>query len=31
VHTFARLKLVYATDIDLKRIGLTLKALGRFA
>ncbi|MGA9925627.1 MAG: hypothetical protein WBQ29_19695 [Isosphaeraceae bacterium] len=29
MHTFARLKLVYATDIDLKRIGLTLKALGR--
>jgi uncharacterized protein (UPF0332 family) len=29
VHTFARLKLVYATDIDLKRIGLTLEALGR--
>jgi hypothetical protein len=29
VHTFARLKFVYATDPDLKRIGLTLKALGR--
>jgi hypothetical protein len=29
VHTFARLKLVYATDLDLKRIGLTLEALGR--
>ena len=29
VHTFARLKLVYATDADLKRIGLTLEALGR--
>jgi hypothetical protein len=29
VHTFARLKLVYATDRDLKRIGLTLEALGR--
>ena len=29
VHTFARLKLVYATDPDLKRIGLTLEALGR--
>jgi hypothetical protein len=29
VHTFARLKLVYATDGDLKRIGLTLEALGR--
>ncbi|MGZ3487108.1 MAG: hypothetical protein ACXVBY_09620 [Isosphaeraceae bacterium] len=29
MHTFARLKLVYATDIDLKRIGLMLKALGR--
>jgi hypothetical protein len=29
VHTFARLKLVYATDPDLKRIGLTLDALGR--
>jgi hypothetical protein len=29
VHTFARLKLVYATDSDLKRIGLTLEALGR--
>jgi hypothetical protein len=29
VHTFARLKLVYATDTDLKRIGLTLEALGR--
>jgi len=29
VHTFARLKLVYATDLDLKRIGLTLETLGR--
>ena len=29
VHTFARLKLVYATVPDLKRIGLTLEALGR--
>ena len=29
VHAFARLKLVYATDPDLKRIGLTLEALGR--
>jgi hypothetical protein len=29
VHTFARLKPVYATDPDLKRIGLTLEALGR--
>ncbi len=29
VHTFARLKLVYATDSDLKQIGLTLEALGR--
>jgi hypothetical protein len=29
VHTFARLKFVYATDPDLKRIGLTLEALGR--
>ena len=29
VYTFARLKLVYATDPDLKRIGLTLEALGR--
>jgi hypothetical protein len=29
VHTFARLKLVYATDSDLKRIGLALEALGR--
>jgi hypothetical protein len=29
VHTYARLKLVYATDPDLKRIGLTLEALGR--
>ena len=29
VHTFARLKLVYATDPDLKRIGLTLESVGR--
>ncbi len=29
VHTFARLKLVYASEPDLKRIGLTLEALGR--
>jgi hypothetical protein len=29
VHTFARLKLIYASDPDLKRIGLTLEALGR--
>jgi hypothetical protein len=29
VHTFARLKFVYATDPDLKQIGLTLEALGR--
>jgi hypothetical protein len=29
VHTFPRLKLVYSTDPDLKRIGLTLEALGR--
>jgi hypothetical protein len=29
VHAFARLKLVYATDPDLKRIGLTLETLGR--
>jgi hypothetical protein len=29
VHTFARLKLVYATDSDLKRTGLMLEALGR--
>jgi len=29
VHTFARPKLVYATDPDLERIGLTLEALGR--
>jgi hypothetical protein len=29
VHIFARLKLVYATDLDLKRIGLMLEALGR--
>ncbi len=29
VHIFARLKLVYATDSDLKHVGLTLEALGR--
>jgi hypothetical protein len=29
VHTFARLKLTFATDPDLKRIGLTLEAIGR--
>jgi hypothetical protein len=29
VHTFARLKLIYATDPDLKRIGLALEAHGR--
>ena len=29
VHTFARLKFVYATDPDPKRIGLTLESLGR--
>ena len=29
VHSFVRLKLIYATDPDLKRIGLTLEALGR--
>ena len=29
VHSFARLKFVYATDPDLKRFGLTLEALGR--
>jgi hypothetical protein len=29
VHIFARLKLVYAADPDLKRVGLTLEALGR--
>jgi hypothetical protein len=29
VHTFTRLKLVYARDPDLKWIGLTLEALGR--
>jgi hypothetical protein len=29
MHTFARLKLVYSTDSDLKRIGLTLEAVGR--
>ncbi|MGO9598472.1 MAG: hypothetical protein ACLP7Q_10835 [Isosphaeraceae bacterium] len=29
VHTFARLKLIYATDLDLKRIGLMHEALGR--
>jgi hypothetical protein len=29
VHTFARLKLVYASDPDLKRIGLTLEALAQ--
>jgi hypothetical protein len=29
VHMFARLKLLYANDPDLKRIGLTLEAFGR--
>ncbi len=29
VHTHARIKFVYATDPDLKRIGLTLESLGR--
>ena len=29
VHTFSRLKLIYATDLDLKRIGLTLESSGR--
>jgi hypothetical protein len=29
VHSFARLKFVFATDLDLKRIGLTLESLGR--
>ena len=29
VHTFARLKFVYASDHDLKRIGLTLEALAQ--
>ena len=29
VHTFARLKLTFATDPDLKRVGLTLESLGR--
>jgi hypothetical protein len=29
VHTFARLKFVYATEPDLKRIGLILESLGR--
>ncbi len=29
VHTYARLKFVYATDPDLKRIGLTLESRGR--
>jgi hypothetical protein len=29
VHMFARIKLVYATDADLKRVGLALEALGR--
>ena len=29
VHTYARLKFVYATDPDLKRIGLTLEALAQ--
>jgi hypothetical protein len=29
VHTFARLKLTFASDPDLKRMGLTLEALGR--
>ena len=29
VHTFARLKLIYATDRDLKQVGLMLEALGQ--
>ena len=29
VHSFARLKFVYAADPDLKRIGLTLEALAQ--
>jgi hypothetical protein len=29
VHTFARLKFVYASNPDLKRIGLTLEALAQ--
>jgi hypothetical protein len=29
VHTFARLKFVYASDPDLKRIGLMLEALAQ--
>ena len=29
MHNFARLKRVYATDLDLQRIGLMLEALGR--
>jgi hypothetical protein len=29
VHSFARLKLIYSTDADLKRVGLTLEALTR--
>jgi len=29
VHTFAWLKFIYATDADVKRIGLTLESLGR--
>ena len=29
VHTFARLKFVYATNPDLKRTGLTLESIGR--
>jgi hypothetical protein len=29
VHAYVRLKFVYSTDPDLKRIGFTLEALGR--